>query len=133
MHNKVCRHKFVCGWYRNLLRRQDRKGSRNNTAERHRYKVSDWLEENKLLLNQKKTKMVLFGTKPKLNKVNTFIYCSRDRELSVSQSLNIWVSLSINVWHDESTWNWVMKRLGLLSRIRNSLTLRKGLLDIFQK
>ena len=44
-------------------------------------KVSDWLEENKLLLNQKKTKVILFGTKPKLNKVNTFSILLKGQEI----------------------------------------------------
>jgi hypothetical protein len=45
-------------------------------------KVSDWLEENKLLLNQKKTNVILFGTKPKLNKVNTFRILLKGQEIA---------------------------------------------------
>ena len=45
-------------------------------------KVSDWLEENKLLLNQKKTNVILFGTKAKLNKVNTFSILLKGQEIA---------------------------------------------------
>ena len=91
-------------------------------------KVSDWLEENKLLLNQKKTNMILFGTKPKLNKVNTFSILLKGQEIErvvKFKYLGI-IFDQCMTWreHVESAGGEVMKQLGLLSRIRNSLTLR---------
>jgi hypothetical protein len=49
-------------------------------------KVSDWLEGNKLLLNQKKMKMILFGTKPKLNKVNMFSILLKGQEIESTRN-----------------------------------------------
>jgi hypothetical protein len=91
-------------------------------------KVSDWLEENKLLLNQKKTNVILFGTKPKLNKVNTFSILLKGQEIArvvKFKYLGI-IFDQCMTWreHVESAGGEVMKRLGLLSRIRNSLTLQ---------
>ena len=72
--------------------------------------------------------MILFGKKPKLNKVNTFSILLKGQEIErvvKFKYLGI-IFDQCMTWreHAKSAGGEVMKRLGLLSRIRNSLTLR---------
>ena len=88
--------------------------------------VEQWLQENKLVLNQSKTKWMLFGTRQKLEYSSDIAIQSHGQNIErVSSFCYLGVTLDEHLsWneHVEMICHKVSKRLGLLSRIRPYLT-----------
>ena len=88
--------------------------------------VEQWLQENKLVLNQSKTKWMLFGTRQKLEHSSDIAIQSHGQNIErVSSFCYLGVTLDEHLsWneHVEMICRKVSKRLGLLSRIRPYLT-----------
>lgn len=90
-------------------------------------RVAQWMVNNRLVLNQSKTKVILFGTKQKLENVSGFTIKLHGHDIErVRKFSYLGVMLDEQIsWkeHTEVVCNKVAKRLGLLSRIRSCLTL----------
>ena len=90
-------------------------------------RVAQWMENSRLILSERKTKLMLFGTKPRLNKVSSFNVQINGHDIErIPKFSYLGVMLDENLtWkeHTEVVCNKVSKRLGLLSRIRSCLTL----------
>ena len=91
-------------------------------------RVSDWMKENRLIVNHTKTKTMLIGSRPRLKNIQTFdiLMGGKRIERVTKCDKNLGVILDQHlVWHEhvESTGKMVAKRLGILSRIRYCLTL----------
>ena len=88
--------------------------------------VEQWLQENKLVLNQSKTKWMLFGTRQKLEQSSDIAIQSHGQNIErVSSFCYLGVTLDEHLsWneHVEMICHKVSKRLRLLSRIRAYLT-----------
>ena len=88
--------------------------------------VEQWSQENKLVLNQSKTKWMLFGTRQKLEHSSDIAIQSHGQKIKrVSSFYYLGVTLDEHLsWneHVEIICHKVSKRLGLLSRIRSYLT-----------
>ena len=88
--------------------------------------VEQWLQENKLVLNQSKTKWMLFGTRQKLEHSSDIEIQFHGQNIErVSSFCYLGVTLDEHLsWneHVEIICNKVSKRVGLLSRIRPYLT-----------
>ena len=88
--------------------------------------VEQWLQESKLVLNQSKTKWMLFGTRQKLEHSSDIEIQFHGRNIEgVSSFCYLGVTLDEHLsWneHVEIICHKVSKRLGLLSRIRPYLT-----------
>ena len=88
--------------------------------------VEQWLQENKLVLNQSKTKWMLFGTRQKLEHSSDIEIQFHGQNIDrVSNFCYLGVTLDEHLsWneHVEIICHKVSKRLGLLSRIRPYLT-----------
>ena len=88
--------------------------------------VEQWLQENKLVLNQSKTKWMLFGTGQKLEHSSDIVIQSHGQNIErVSSFCYLGVTLDEHrSWneHVEIISSKVSKCLGLLSRIRPYLT-----------
>ena len=93
-----------------------------------RNNVEQWLASNRLVLNQSKTKWMLFGIRQKLEHCSDHRIQLHGKEIDrVSSFCYLGVTLDENLsWneHVELICNKVSKRLGLLSRIRPYLTLK---------
>ena len=90
-------------------------------------RVAQWMENSRLVLNERKTKLMLFGTKPRLNNVSGFnvqINCHEIERVPEFNYLGVMRDENLT-WkeHTEVVCNKVAKRLGLLSRIRPWWTL----------
>ena len=91
-------------------------------------RVVNWMEINRLVLNKEKTKGMLFGTRQRLEAVANFhITISGTNVEMDSKFTYLGVTLDEELkWkaHAEDVHKKVSKRLGLLRRIRSSLTLQ---------
>ena len=92
--------------------------------------VGQWLASSRLVLNQSKTKWMLFGTRKKLEHCSDHKIQLHGEEIDMVWSFcNLGVTLDKNLsWnqhvHVELIWNKVSKHLGLLCRIRPYFTLK---------
>ena len=88
--------------------------------------VEQWLQENKLVLNQSKTKWMPFGTIQKLEHSSDIAIIYHGKKIErVSSFCYLGVTLNEHLsWneHVEIICHKGSKRLGLLSRIRSYLT-----------
>ena len=91
-------------------------------------RVVTWMDINRLILNKEKTKGILFGTRQRLEAVaNFYITISGTNVEMVSKFTYLGVTLDEELkWkiHAEDVHKKVSKRLGLLRRIRSTLTLQ---------
>ena len=92
-------------------------------------RVAQWMESNKLILNQSKTKSMLFGSRQNLAKSPNFCIQLHGKVLErVAKFSYLGVVLDETLsWKDhvEYVSNKVSSRLGLLTRIRSCLTLAR--------
>ena len=90
-------------------------------------RVAQWMESNKLILNQSKTKSMLFGSRKNLAKSPNFCIQLHGKVLErVAKFSYLGVVLDETLsWKDnvEYVSSKVSSRLGLLTRIRSCLTL----------
>ena len=99
-----------------------------NTLQNDLDLVMKWMEGNRLILNQSKTKTMLFGKRQKLEKegdLQIWIHDQILEQVSVFKYLGVLLDEKLS-WkeHTEAVSKNVSKRLGLLSRIRKCLTLK---------
>jgi hypothetical protein len=90
-------------------------------------KVKEWLDKNKLTLNTKKTKFMLFGTRRRLSKckdVNLFLDDDKIERVQCFKYLGIWMdeNMSFNS-HVEKLSKKISSRIGMISRATKYLTL----------
>ena len=91
-------------------------------------RVEQWLTSNRLILNQRKTKGLLFGTRQLLQTSSDFVLQIQGEDIERVTKFNylgVILDEQLN-WkeHTDSICNKVNKRLGLLARIRSCLTLK---------
>lgn len=90
--------------------------------------VEQWLTSNRLILNQSKTKGLLFGTRQLLQTSSNCVLQIQRKDIErVTKFSYLQVMLDEQLpWkeHTDSICNKVNKRLGLLARIRSCLTLK---------
>ena len=91
-------------------------------------RVEQWLRSNRLILNQSKTKGLLFGTRQLLQASSDFVLQIQGKDIERVTKFNyLGVKLDEQLhWkeHTDSICSKVNKRLGLLARIRPCLTLK---------
>ena len=91
-------------------------------------RVEQWLTDSKLILNQSKTKGLLFGTRQLLQTTSDFVLQMQGKDIErVTKFTYLGTMLDEQLhWkeHIDTTCNKVNKRLGLLARIRSCLTLK---------
>ena len=90
-------------------------------------KINNWLEENSLFLNKKKTECVLFRTGARLNSVQDFtVYVKGTPITQVLEYKFLGVTLNETLsWnaHVSSILSKAGKRIGMLGRIRSNITI----------
>lgn len=90
--------------------------------------VEQWMTENQLVLNQSKTKGLLFGTRQKLGSTDAFVLQLQGKNIERVSKFNYLGTILDEqlIWkeHIDMVCSKVNKRLGLLSRIRSCLTLK---------
>ena len=100
---------------------------RNNLQE-DLNRVDQWLVNSKLILNQSKTKGLLFGTRQLLQTTSDFVLQIQSKDIErVTKFTYLGTILDEQLhWkeHIDTTCKKVNKRLGLLARIRSCLTLK---------
>ena len=100
---------------------------RNNLQE-DLNRVDQWLVNSKLILNQSKTKGLLFGTRQLLQTTSDFVLQIQSKDIErVTKFTYLGTILDEELhWkeHIDTTCKKVNKRLGLLARIRSCLTLK---------
>ena len=91
-------------------------------------RVEQWLVNSKLILNQSKTKGLLFGTRQLLQTTSDFVLQIQSKDIErVTKFTYLGTMLDEQLhWkeHIDTTCKKVNKRLGLLARIRSCLTLK---------
>ena len=91
-------------------------------------RVEKWLVNSKLILNQSKTKGLLFGTRQLLQTTSDFVLQIQSKDIErVTKFTYLGTMLDEQLhWkeHIDTTCKKVNKRLGLLARIRSCLTLK---------
>ena len=91
-------------------------------------RVEQWLTSNRLILNQRKIKGILFRTRQLLQTSSDFVLQIQGEDIKRVTKFNyLGVILDEKLhWkeHTDSNCNKVNKRLGLLARIRSCLTLK---------
>ena len=90
-------------------------------------RIAQWMDTNRLILNQSKTKGMLFGTRQKLDKAAFDIMLSGNKIERVSKFEYLGVTLDDQLsWKDHITSlsSKAIKRLGILARIWTCLTLK---------
>ena len=90
-------------------------------------RIAQWMDTNRLILNQSKTKGMLFGTRQKLDNAAFDIMLSGNKIERVSKFEYLGVTLDDQLsWKDHITSlsSKASKRLGILARIRTCLTLK---------
>ena len=90
-------------------------------------KINNWLEENSLFPNKKKTERVLFGTETRLNSVEDFTVYVQGTPISrvleyKYLGVTLVETLSRNA-HVRSILSKAGKRIGMLRRIRSNITI----------
>ena len=90
-------------------------------------KINNWLEENSLFLNKKKTECVLFGTGARLNSVEDFtVYVQGTPITRVLEYKYLGVTLDETLsWNAHARYilSKAGKRIGMLGRIRSNITI----------
>ena len=87
--------------------------------------VNDWLQDNFLFLNVKKTEVVLFGTSGNLAKVDNFTITIGQKQIRVMEYKYLGVVMDDKLpWKSQIAYivSKAGKRIGLLGRIRKQLT-----------